>query len=117
MSIRLTAAAAIAALAIGAPALAHHGWGGYDAEKVLNLTGTIEESAYENPHGIMRLKAADKVWMVVLAPPFRMENRGLAREALARGKTVAVVGYPHKTDTSEMRAERITVDGKTTELR
>lgn len=33
------------------------------------------------------------------------------------GKSVSVEGYVHKTDTSEMRAERITLDGKTVELR
>jgi len=28
-----------------------------------------------------------------------------------------VVGYPHRTNPEEMRAERITIDGKTVELR
>jgi hypothetical protein len=36
---------------------------------------------------------------------------------LKAGKTISVEGYVHKTDTSEMRAERITLDGKTIELR
>jgi hypothetical protein len=46
-----------------------------------------------------------------------MENRGLPRTALQPGVTATVVGYPSRTDPEEMRAERITVDGKTTELR
>jgi len=46
-----------------------------------------------------------------------MENRGLQRAALTAGKTVTVVGYPNRTDPNELRAERITLDGKTTELR
>jgi hypothetical protein len=33
------------------------------------------------------------------------------------GTQVSVEGYQHKTDPGEMRAERITVDGKTVELR
>jgi hypothetical protein len=33
------------------------------------------------------------------------------------GKTVSAYGYPSTVDRSEMRAERITVDGKTYELR
>jgi len=49
------------------------------------------------------------------------ENYWLARfpprAALTPGKTVTVVGYPNRTDPEEMRAERIIVDGKTTELR
>jgi hypothetical protein len=46
-----------------------------------------------------------------------MENRGLPRAALQPGVTATVVGYPNRTDPEEMRAERITVGGKTTELR
>lgn len=100
---------------------AHHGWSGYDSNLTLNLTGVIEESGYEHPHGYIKLKVSEsdseKVWLVILAPPSRMERRGLPREMLAVGKTATVVGYPHRSIVDEMRAERITIDGKTTELR
>lgn len=100
--------------------LAHHGWTGYDEQKTLNLTGTIQESGWDNPHGFVRLQVNGedaKTWMVVLAPPSRMEARGLKRETLKTGATVTVIGYPSRTKPDEMRAERITIDGKTTELR
>jgi hypothetical protein len=99
------------------PAAAHHGWSGYDASRELTLTGTIREAGYEHPHGSVRLQTADKTWIVVLAPPSRMENRGLRREMLAPGAQATVVGYPNRTDPDELRAERITISGKTTELR
>lgn len=102
---------------IGAPALAHHGWSGYDANKTLTLTGTIRDAGYEHPHGFIRLQAKDKQWLAVLAPPYRMENRGLPREMLKPGVEATVVGYPNKSDPNEMRAERITIGGKTVELR
>jgi hypothetical protein len=95
----------------------HHGWSGYDSNQTLQLTGTIQESGYEHPHGYLRLVVPDKVWLVVLAPPSRMENRGLPRTMLTVGTPVTVVGYPNRTDPGEMRAERITVAGKTVELR
>jgi hypothetical protein len=98
-------------------AAAHHGWSGYDSEKTLTLTGTIKESGYEHPHGFIKLQTKDKLWVAVLAPPARMENRGLARAALTPGTEATVVGYPNRTDADEMRAERITVGGKTVELR
>ena len=98
-------------------ALAHHGWSGYDDSRTLTLTGVIRAAGYEHPHGFVRLDTPGKTWLAVLAPPSRMERRGLAREALTAGKTVTVVGYPNRQDPSEMRAEQITVDGKTTELR
>jgi hypothetical protein len=102
---------------VAATASAHHGWSEYDATKPLQLSGTIVESAYENPHGFVELKTADKTWHVVLAPPGRMENRGLAKAQIAVGGTVMVYGYPHRTKPDELRAERITVGGKAVELR
>jgi hypothetical protein len=100
-----------------ASAPAHHGWSGYDSAKPLTLTGVIKESGYEHPHGFVKLEASGKTWLVVLAPPTRMENRGLPRTMLAPGTTARVEGYPNRTDPQEMRAERITIDGKTVELR
>jgi Family of unknown function (DUF6152) len=98
-------------------AMGHHGWSGYDSAQTLSLTGTIQESGYEHPHGYVKLAMSDKVWLVVLAPPSRMENRGLPRTTLAVGTQASVVGYPSRSDPNEMRAERITIDGKTVELR
>lgn len=98
-------------------AWAHHGWSEYDTGKTLTLTGTIEASGYEQPHGFVELKTPGKTWHVVLAPPGRMDNRGLAKAMLAKGNTATVVGYAHRSKLDEMRAERITIDGKTTELR
>lgn len=101
---------------VSATAAAHHGWSGYNDE-ALKLSGTIEESSYQNPHGLATLKTTDKTWKVVLAPVSRMESRGLTRDMLEPGTTVSVEGYQHKTDAGELRAERITVSGKTVELR
>ena len=96
---------------------AHHGWSEYDATQMLNLTGTIEESTYEHPHGSINLKTPTKTWIVVLAPPSRMDMRGLAKELLKKGATASVEGYPNRNKPEEMRAERITIAGKTVELR
>jgi hypothetical protein len=96
---------------------AHHGWSGYDSDKTLTVTGTILESGYEHPHGFVRLEAPGKTWTVVLAPPSRMERRGLTKGMLAHGSRATVVGYPNRTDPEEMRAERITIGNATVELR
>lgn len=96
---------------------AHHGWSEYDADKVLTLDGVVLESAYDNPHTVVRFKTADKTWVAVLAPPFRMDARGLKPEAIKAGVKARLVGYPNRTKADELRAERITIDGKTVELR
>ena len=113
-----TAAIAGAILMLAASsAAAHHGWSGYDGTNTLTLTGVIRESGYEHPHGHVRLEVPGKTWLVVLAPPSRMERRGLPAAVLTVGATATVVGYPSRVDPQEMRAERITLNGKTVELR
>jgi hypothetical protein len=95
----------------------HHGWSSYDQKKVLNFDGEIVEYSYDNPHGMLKFKVEDKTWTVVLSPPSRMESRGLPENTLKEGVKATIVGYPHLRIKDEMRAERITIGGKTTELR
>ena len=114
---RILMVAVLAALMAGLPARAHHGWSEYDSTKELRLTGKILLSGYEHPHGHIRIETSGKVWTAVLAPPSRMNARGLARDALKSGETVTVVGYPNRDKPDEMRAERIIAGGKTIELR
>jgi hypothetical protein len=95
----------------------HHGWSSYDQTKTLKFTGKILETGYDNPHGMIKLQVEKKKWTVVLAPPSRMESRGLTQDMLKVGATASVVGYPHLKVKDEMRAERIIIGNKTTELR
>jgi hypothetical protein len=96
---------------------AHHGWTGYDETKLVQHTGTIKETGYENPHGFVKIEAGKTVWNVILAPPSRMESRGLPKDKLKVGATVTIAGYQHKQTKDEIRAERITIEGKAIELR
>jgi hypothetical protein len=114
-----TTAAVVAVLLVlpSAASIAHHGWSGYDQSTTLNLTGTIKDSGYEHPHGHVRLQTPEKTWLVTLAPPSRMERRGLPATAFTAGAEATVVGYPSRTDPNEMRAERIMIAGQMVELR
>ena len=107
------------ALLLAAPAavLAHHGWGSYDASKTVVVQGPIETLSYGNPHATITVKTPEKVWTVTLAPISRMQARGAPADLVAVGKTVKAEGYASKVDPGEMRAERITVGGKTVEMR
>ena len=130
----------VAALLVGAvpaPALAHHGWSGYDSSTLLTLSGTITDVQYENPHVMVTLAVAEEEEehaegevheeeaeiedpssvTVVMAPPFRSESRGLARDMLYPGAAATFEGYLHKTTAMELRAERIIINGMTVELR
>jgi hypothetical protein len=115
MRTRLVVLAALAVLA--GPALAHHGWGSYDAAHPVTVTGPVLTSKFENPHVTVTVRGSDKVWTVTLAPASRMESRGAVAAVVAVGKDVSAFGYPSTVEKDEMRAERITVDGKTYEMR
>ena len=100
--IQIWAACGFLTLVLAGSALAHHGWTGYDEAKTLTLTGVIREASYENPHSLIKLQVDEgkgKTWLAYLAPPSRMDSRGFAK------------------DTLKVRAERITIGGKTIELR
>jgi hypothetical protein len=108
----------LAALALlSGAAFAHHGWGSYDASKPVTVAGPILTSKYENPHVTLTVRGSDKVWTVTLAPTSRMVNRGALVALVAAGKDISAYGYPSTAEKDEMRAERITVDGKTIEMR
>jgi uncharacterized protein DUF6152 len=107
-----------AALVLGTgAALAHHGWGSYDAARKLTIASAVGRLNWANPHVHIDLKHQNAMWEIVLAPPFRMEARGLSPDLLKAGAAVSVEGYPSTKTANELRAERITVAGKTYELR
>ena len=118
---RLRATALIAAFALlmpfAATVAAHHGWGEYDSRKPLTITGTIKEAGYENPHAFVDLDADGAMWHAVLAPPSRMQARGVLRDQLTPGARITVMGFPHKTRSTEMKAEQIRVGDRTTNIR
>lgn len=96
----------------------HHGWANYDQKKVLDYTGVIQESVYENPHATIKVTDNDKkVWTVILAPVSRMQTRGVTAEMVKKGATLRVVGYPHRKIKDEMRAERVFINNQKYELR
>lgn len=114
--IRPVAFLALLAILAG-PAAAHHGWGSYDAANPVTVTGPILTSKFENPHVTITIRGSDKVWTATLAPTSRMTSRGALASVVAVGKSVVAFGYPSTAEKDELRAERITVDGKTYELR
>jgi Family of unknown function (DUF6152) len=98
-------------------AFGHHGWGSYDATKPVTVTGPIVTSKFENPHATITVRSDDKTWTVTLAPTSRMMSRGATAKVIAVGQNVSAYGYPSTVEKDEMRAERITIDGKTYEMR
>jgi hypothetical protein len=105
-------------LAIPAAALAHHGWSGYEPDKLMTLEAPIQGVRYSNPHAEIDLTVNGQKWLVTLAPLQRMEMRGVTPAVLKVGQTVKVEGARSLTPGRfEIKAERISIDGKSSELR
>lgn len=98
-------------------ALAHHGWGSYDAAKPVTVTAAIEQVTLENPHGMMTLTLDGKTWHVTLAPLRRMNARGATADIVRQGAQVTAHGYPRRDGTPEFRAEWIEIGGTRYQLR
>jgi hypothetical protein len=113
----LSIVSAVMMVGMSGAAVAHHGWGSYDASKMMTVETAITRLEWQNPHVHIAVNRDDGAWDVVLAPPFRMGARGLSSEVLRAGTRVRIEGYPSTRVEREMRAERITVADKTYELR
>ena len=103
--------------ALTLPAMAHHGWGSYDADNPMTLTAVIEEVSIANPHGMMMLTVEGGTWEITLAPPSRMNARGATEGIVKKGAEVTIYGYPKKDGTKEIRAEWIEIGGTRFQLR
>ena len=104
---------AVAALALPAAALAHHGWGWTENEES-RLSGTIESIRFGNPHMHIKLKASKGVWAVDLSPPIVAERSGFGPGAAKAGDTVILTGHRARDhEVLAFKAETVTVNGKT----
>jgi hypothetical protein len=93
-------------------------WNAYEMTKPQKLTGVIKQTIYDrSKYGLIKIEVDKKVVDVVLAPPVRMDFRGVTEEALKAGTTVSVMAYPSKQIKDEFRAETITLGTTTTDLR
>ncbi len=117
MTNRRIALAAVLALAATPTALAHHGWGSFDRDKVLDHTGPVLRSTYANPHGTLYMARGGRDLTIELAPTSRMGARGLRPEDIAAGQVIRVLAYENVNDPRIFRAEWVEVGGRRVELR
>lgn len=100
-----------------AAAAAHHSYSLYDSSNAVTLTGVIRTVTFEHPHVDARLDVQGQVWMLDLPAPSRARARGLSPEFLQVGRTITVVGWPHRNGTPELAPTQITFEGSTIRIR
>ena len=105
--------AAASLLPAASPVLAHHAFSAeFDANKQVNLKGTVTKMDWINPHAWihMAVKGADgKVvnWMIELGPPNSLIKRGWTKTSVPAGIEIVVVGYQAKDGASRANGRDI----------
>jgi hypothetical protein len=109
-------AIAAAAFVVAAPAWAHHGWADYQDEES-EVSGVVQSAEFGAPHGLIKVKAANGVWDVMLAPPAGIHRAGLERSAVPPGTRVTARGHRHRDPARlEIKTERLVVGDRTYDL-
>src|SRR5580693_9496627 len=94
------AAAALSAI----PALAHHSFAMFDAEKKMTLDGTVKEFQWTNPHSWILLTVSDaqgkaEQWAIEMGGPSGLARQGWVPKTLTPGMKVQAVIHPLRDGT------------------
>ena len=101
MNAKALCLSAVAAIAVVAPAAAHHSFAMFDADKTVSITGTVKEFEWTNPHAWLRVMVADQSgkqlqWALEMGSPGQMAGRGWKPESARPGDKVTISLHPLK---------------------
>ncbi len=102
MNFKALSLAAVAAASFAAPALAHHSFAMFDADKTITMTGTVKEFEWTNPHSWLRVMIDDKAtgkpaqWAFEMGSPGQQARVGWKPDSVKPGDKVTVMIHPLK---------------------
>lgn len=96
--------AAIAALAVSTPVLAHHSFSMFDQQKKMLIEGTVKDFELVNPHSwlyVVSKDAAGKTaeWTIEMGGPGGMARSGWKADTVKAGDKILVEIHPLKDGT------------------
>lgn len=109
----IAAATAVAMLAGGSAALAHHSFAVFfDPDKMVTIRGTVTAFAFRNPHGIVQIDVpkGGKIehWAAETNAPVVLQRRGWTRTSLKAGDVVTIEGWPARDGKPYLRLLKAT---------
>ena len=105
MKLNALGLAGIAVAMSAIPAIAHHSFAMFDAQKTVILEGTVKEFEWVNPHAWLRVTVNDEktgapaLWALELSSPSRLVTMGMRADSVKAGDAVSVTFHPMKDGT------------------
>jgi hypothetical protein len=101
MNVKSVALAGIAAALFAAPALAHHSFAMFDADKTIEMVGTVKEFQWTNPHSWLQVNVTDATgktveWSLEMGSPGGLARGGWRPKTVVPGDKVTVTAHPLK---------------------
>jgi len=115
----LVGLAAVSLALAAAPLYAHHAFSSeFDADKPLQLAGTVSKVEWVNPHAWIHIEVKKpdgqvEEWMIEGGTPNTLMRRGVSRDTLKVGTEVRISGYQAKDGSNRANGRDITYpDGR-----
>jgi Family of unknown function (DUF6152) len=104
MNLKALGLAGVAAAMFAIPAVAHHSFAMFDAEKKVTLEGTVKEFQWTNPHSWILLnvnnpQGAEEQWAIELGGPSGLARQGWVPKTLKPGMKVTTIIHPLRDGT------------------
>ena len=97
------------------PVVAHHAFSAeFDANRQLELEGTVFKVEWINPHAWIHIRVTDEegtqeVWMIEGGTPNTLFRRGFTKNSLLPGTDIVVEGFQAKDGTNKMNGRNLTL--------
>ena len=105
----------LAVLLTATPVLAHHAFSAeFDADRPMQLQGTVTKTEWINPHSWIHIEVADdngniENWAIECGAPNALIRRGLNKNSVPVGTELVVDGYGAKDGSNTANARDITL--------
>jgi hypothetical protein len=105
MNLKIVSLSAVTMAVCAVPAVAHHSFAMFDAQKTVTMQGTVKELEWTNPHAWLRVMVNDEktgkssVWALEMSSPARLKTMGMSADSVKTGDVVSVTFHPMKDGT------------------